>query len=114
MRWRALALAQLLVVLPAAAEEPLSAALASPARGEGEPSDTFAGEGRVVAVDAKKSTVTLDHEAIPGLMPAMRMRFPVADGAQLRGLEKGDAVQFRLGSRGDEMVIVAIGKKSSQ
>jgi Cu/Ag efflux protein CusF len=98
MTWRALALALLLSALPAAAEEDAQA--------------PFAGEGRVVAVDAKKATVTIDHEPIPGLMPAMRMRFPVAEGKQLRGIKTGDAVQFRLGSRGDEMVIVAIGKKS--
>jgi Cu/Ag efflux protein CusF len=36
----------------------------------------FEGEGRVVAVDEAKTTVTLDHGPIPGLMPAMRMTFP--------------------------------------
>ena len=33
----------------------------------------------VVAVDAAKNTVTLDHEDIPGLMRAMKMTFPVED-----------------------------------
>jgi Cu/Ag efflux protein CusF len=35
----------------------------------------FAGEGRVVAVDAAQGTVTLDHGPIAGLMPAMRRLF---------------------------------------
>ena len=37
----------------------------------------FEGEGRVVVVDESQSTVTLDHGPILGLMPAMRMAFPV-------------------------------------
>ncbi len=95
MRWRALALVELLVAFPIAAEEPGAQA-------------AFEGDGRVVAIDEKSSTVTLDHEAIPGLMPAMRMRFTVQSRAQLRGLKVGDSVRFWVGSRGDEMVIVAI------
>jgi peroxiredoxin len=37
----------------------------------------FDGEGRVVAVDESHGTVTLDHDRISDLMPAMRMAFPV-------------------------------------
>ena len=68
----------------------------------------FEGVGTVLAVDEAKSTVTLDHGPIPGLMPAMRMRFPVERRAELHTLKKGDTVRFSLGSRGDEMVIVTI------
>ena len=72
------------------------------------PSSAFRGEGKVLAIDVAKSTVTLDHGVIPGLMPPMRMRFTVDDRKQLRRLQVGDVVQFSLGSRGDEMVIVTI------
>jgi Cu/Ag efflux protein CusF len=68
----------------------------------------FEGEGRVLAVNEAKSTVTLDHGPIPGLMPPMRMRFTVENRDQLRALVVGDTVRFSLGSRGHEMVIVSI------
>jgi Cu/Ag efflux protein CusF len=47
----------------------------------------FAGEGRVVAVDETQGTVTLDHGPILGLMPAMRMAFPVQQAERLQGLQ---------------------------
>lgn len=68
----------------------------------------FEGEGRVLAVDEARGTVTLDHGPIPGLMPAMRMRFPVAQGELLRGLRVGDVVRFSVQSRGTELVIATI------
>ena len=77
------------------------------ASGEGARS-TFEGEGRVLAIDEARSTVSLDHGPIEGLMPAMRMRFTVARRAQLRRIKVGDAVRFSLGSRGHEMVILSI------
>jgi Cu/Ag efflux protein CusF len=98
MRWRALALAGLL-------------AASSLAAGEGGAPAAFEGEGRVLAIDEKNATVTLDHDPIPGFMPAMRMRLTVERRAQLRGIKVGDSVRFWLGSRGDEMVIVAITPK---
>jgi thiol-disulfide isomerase/thioredoxin len=70
----------------------------------------FEGEGRVVAVDEANGTVTLDHGAIPGLMPAMRMAFPVQQGELLRGLQEGDVVRFSLQARGPEWVIATIEK----
>ena len=101
MSWRALLVAACVVAAPAAAEEGGAPAV-------------FEGVGRVVAVDKKDATVTLDHEEIPGLMPAMRMRFTVERRADLDGLKKGDAVRFALGSRGEEMVIVAIAASSKR
>jgi Cu/Ag efflux protein CusF len=49
--------------------------------------------GKVVAMDAAKPAITLDHEDIPGLMKAMEMEFPVQDAKLLDGLKVGDAVQ---------------------
>src|SRR6266851_5979985 len=68
----------------------------------------FEGEGRVVAVDKNQSTVTLDHGPILGLMPAMRMAFPVQPADQLLGLQVGALVRFSLQARGLEWVIATI------
>lgn len=38
----------------------------------------------------------VDHEAISGVMPAMRMPIRVADPAALRSLREGDKIRFRL------------------
>ena len=62
----------------------------------------FEGEGRVVAIDEAKGAATLDHGPIPGLMPAMRMAFPVSQVDLLRGFEVGDVVRFSLQPRGPE------------
>jgi protein SCO1 len=53
-------------------------------------------KGKVVAVDAQKSSVTLDHEDIPGLMQAMTMEFTVPDRAVLNGIAIGDSVRGRI------------------
>jgi peroxiredoxin/Cu/Ag efflux protein CusF len=68
----------------------------------------FDGEGRVVAVDESHGTVTLDHGPIPGLMPAMRMAFPVQQAEKLPGLQVGALVRFSLQAHGLEWVIAAI------
>jgi thiol-disulfide isomerase/thioredoxin/Cu/Ag efflux protein CusF len=76
------------------------------AHGQDQP--RFEGEGRVVAVDAARGMVTLDHGPISGLMPAMRMAFPVQQVELLKGLQVGDVVRFSLQLRGPEWVIAAI------
>ncbi len=74
----------------------------------------FAGEGRVVAVDESKGIVTLDHGPIPGLMPAMRMTFPVQPVDLLQGIQVGTMVQFSLQPRGPEWVIVTLEPSEEQ
>jgi peroxiredoxin/Cu/Ag efflux protein CusF len=66
------------------------------------------GTGQVVAVDENQGTVTLDHGPISGLMPAMRMQFPVGSVEMLRGLHVGDTVRFSLQAHGSEWVIATI------
>ncbi len=68
----------------------------------------FEGEGRVVAVDETQGTVTLDHGPIAGLMPAMRMAFPVQHVERLQGLQVGAVVRFALQARGPAWVITTI------
>ena len=53
-------------------------------------------KGTVIAVDAKKPSVKLDHQDIPGLMRAMVMEFDVAGPKVLDGLKAGDKVQGTL------------------
>ncbi len=69
---------------------------------------TPAGEGKVVAIDQAASRITLDHGPIPGVMPAMRMAFPVQEANMLRRVQVGDAVRFTVSSRGPEWVIVTL------
>lgn len=95
-RWRRRLLATTLLVHLGLAAAPVQA---QPA---------FAGEGQVVAVDAAQGTVTLDHGPIPGLMPAMRMAFPVRSVERLQGLQVGETVRFALAPRGPEWVITSI------
>lgn len=68
----------------------------------------FGGEGRVVAIDEAKRTLTLDHGPIPGLMSAMRMEFPVQRAELFSGLKVGDLVRFSLEPRGPEWVIATL------
>jgi Cu/Ag efflux protein CusF len=49
--------------------------------------------GRVIAVDAAATSVTIDHEDIPGLMRAMQMTFFVEDAKLLDGIKPGSQVE---------------------
>ncbi len=62
----------------------------------------------MVVVDEAKPAVTLDHGAIPGLMPAMRMEFPVEQVELLRGVTVGAVARFTLEPRGSQWVVTSI------
>lgn len=76
------------------------------------PQPRFLGEGRVVAVDPAKPSLTVDHGPIPGLMPAMRMEFRTRAG-MTQGLAPGDAVHFTLEAQGPEWLIVGVERPSA-
>lgn len=65
-------------------------------------------KGKVLALDAAKKEVTLDHEDIPGHMEAMQMPFEVADAKVLQGLKVGDQV---VGKVTKENVILELRKR---
>src|SRR5437870_1732067 len=65
-------------------------------------------KGKVLALDAKKPSVKLDHEDIPGLMQAMQMTFDVADAKLLDGLKEGDEVQGQLKVEAGKYVITEL------
>ena len=56
----------------------------------------FALKGVVRDVDAAKSEVTVEHEAIPGYMAGMTMPFPVKDSQVLPTLRPGDSIEATL------------------
>jgi Cu/Ag efflux protein CusF len=66
------------------------------------------GRGQVVAVDTAAAEITLDHGEIPGVMGAMKMRFPVANPKLLEGVEAGETVDFDVEYRGGLYTVHAI------
>jgi Cu/Ag efflux protein CusF len=70
------------------------------------------GRGVVKAMSAADSTITLDHNTIPGVMDAMAMQYRIDKPAMLTGLTVGDSVTFTLQDRGEgNYVVTAIKKK---
>ena len=67
--------------------------------------------GTVTAISADRQSVTLDHEAIPGLMAAMKMEYRVKDSALVRGLKTGDQVAGRLQAQGTDYVITELKRR---
>lgn len=57
---------------------------------------THAARGLVLATDPASRTITVSHEAIPGVMDAMVMPFAVRAAKDLEGLVPGDRIAFRL------------------
>ena len=61
-----------------------------------EPDRIYDFKGQVVSVEEGGKGVTIDHEDIPGLMRAMKMRFAVQDPALMEGLVPGMSVEGKL------------------
>ena len=72
---------------------------------------TYEIKGKIVAVDREKKTVTLDHEAIPGIMKAMQMPFAVDNVKVLENILPDDQVQGRLRVKAGEMAITEMHKR---
>lgn len=65
-------------------------------------------KGDVVAVGDDRATVTLDHEEIPDVMKAMKMKYKVEDPKVLDGIDEGDKVEGRLKVDGKDYVITSL------
>ena len=78
--------------------------------------ETHRGEGRVEAVDAGRSSVTLTHAPIASLKwPAMTIDFKVKEASLLRALKPGQYVAFDMaGEPGGEYTIVGIRPAAGQ
>src|SRR5262249_321165 len=66
--------------------------------------------GKVVDIAPDRKSVTLDHEDIPGLMKAMKMKFRIADAKLLDGVQPGDTVRGRLKVQDGDYVITHLEK----
>jgi protein SCO1/2 len=52
--------------------------------------------GQVVSKDPANYTLVVDHDDIPGFMPAMTMPYPVAKGTDFAAIEPGDRIRARV------------------
>ena len=57
---------------------------------------TYPAQGIVREIDLTQKTVTIQHDAIPGFMPAMTMPFAVTDARELQAIAVGDLVAFEI------------------
>lgn len=57
---------------------------------------TYAAHGIVEDVDRETQQVLIDHEDVPGLMPAMTMNFVVPDAEVLGSLSRGQVIDFEI------------------
>jgi protein SCO1 len=71
-------------------------ALAAAACGRGADERSYTLEGQVLAVDAARKQLTVKHEEIKGLMPAMTMPYEVRETTLLDGLTPGDLINATL------------------
>jgi Cu/Ag efflux protein CusF len=76
--------------------------------------DRTTGESRglVEAIDPSAHSITIAHEAIPGIMNAMTMTFRIAPGVSLEGVEPGTPVEFQVTHVGEEFIVTALRRAS--
>ena len=81
-------------------------------KGKSEPAaKSYEVNGKVVDVAADKRAVTLDHQDIPGLMKAMKMKFQIDDPKILEGIQSGDQVKGHLKVEGAKYVVTHLEKQ---
>lgn len=59
-------------------------------------------KGTVVSVDTGSGELTVDMEAIPGYMDAMKMPYKVTDVSILKSLKKGDRIRATVVVKNDD------------
>lgn len=57
---------------------------------------TYAARGLVLKVDEPTATLTISHEPIPGYMSSMVMPLTVRDAREMKGVQPGDLLSFRM------------------
>ena len=68
-------------------------------------------KGKVVAINLKKKSVTLEHDAMPGLMEAKKRKFDIESEQFLEGLKVRDLVQGQLQVTPGVYMITALHKR---
>ncbi len=66
---------------------------------QSEPDGLFQGVGVVTAVDAATGSLTLNHDEIKGLMPAMEMMYRIDPRSLSDGLRPGDRIDFTVDAK---------------
>jgi protein SCO1/2 len=61
-----------------------------------EPAKQYPLTGQILAVDTTRNELTINHEDIPNLMPAMTMAYPVATPALMQGRTPGETIKGTL------------------
>ena len=56
----------------------------------------YHGKGLVKSINSQRPSIEVDHEDIPGLMPAMTMEFYVKDKTLLQGLKADERIEFTI------------------
>ena len=71
--------------------------------------------GKVIGLNAKEQTATVDASAVPGFMEAMTMDYPIASKAEFQTLRVGDKIKATLNvsASGDEYNLTAIQKQNA-
>jgi protein SCO1/2 len=57
---------------------------------------SYPARGIIREMDLFQKTITIQHDAIPGFMPAMTMPFVYTDVRELTGITNGDTISFRI------------------
>ena len=91
---------------PAAARSSPRPASAAPTTKDG----IYRGKGKVTKINEQAPSIELNHEDIPGLMPAMVMEFYVSDKSLLDKIKLGDTVNFQIEYKGGMEKIIALEK----
>lgn len=86
----------------------IAASLCAISCGPSAPARTFTLTGQVIAIDPVRQELTIAHDDIPDLMPAMTMSFPVAEPSLLQGREPGERITATLEVRDAVGRIVAV------
>jgi protein SCO1/2 len=71
---------------------------------------TYAMQGQVLSIEAPRKQLTVKHEDIKGLMPAMTMPYSVKDEHLLDGLAAGDLINATLVVVSNDAYLTAIRK----
>ena len=95
------------ILQPAGAVDPVESPMPMPAAAK---DGTYKGHGTVTRVSYDIGEIEIDHDDIPGLMPAMKMKFHVKDSSILKGIFAPDEVNFVIEYKHPEEKIVSITK----
>jgi protein SCO1/2 len=76
----------------------------------GSDAQRYEARGVVYDVNSEFEQILIEHEDIPGLMPAMTMNFDVADPQLLETLDTGDRIVFELEFTGESYRILSASK----